>query len=119
MNESTPENDFESSEAISAFLPLTLIGISVALVLAFQLTVQFPQRTILQKVVAQNEQAVQQSRQIQGGLQTLILDLNTAAPEETRAALAKRGLQLGSVTGPATAAPSAAPAPSASPAGIQ
>lgn len=111
---------------MSAFLPLVLLGVSIALILVFQLTILFPQRSALQTSVTQNEQAVQQSREIQAGLIRIAEQFNAVAPEETRAVLNKRGIQVSggvpTVTAPAASpspaeapAPSATPAPSASP----
>ena len=112
MNAST--NDFESSESMSAFLPLVLFGTSLVLILVFQLTIQFPQRSLLQKSVAQNDQAVLQARQVQVGLVRIAEQFNAVAPEETRAVLAKRGIQVSGGV-PAMAAPAASSAPSATP----
>jgi len=111
MNESTPDFEFESSQSMSAFLPLALLGVSLAIVLIFQVSVLLPQRTLLQQALTQSEQGVEQSKQVQAGLQRLVMDLvnSSADDKDAQAIIAKYGIQ---VTG--GAAP--APAPAASPA---
>ena len=109
MNESTPENHAGSTESLSAFLPLTLLGVSFALLLLFQISMLLPQRALLHRVIMQSEQGVQQSKQVQSGLQMLIMDLVTAAKDDkdAQAIIAKYGIQV-SGTNPVPAASPAA-----------
>jgi len=106
MNEST-ENHAGSSECSSAFLPLLLLGVSFALILIFQVSILLPQRSLLNNVIKQSEQGVQQSKQVQSGLQTLVLDLIGAAKDDkdAQAIITKYGIQV-SGTSP-VAAPAA------------
>jgi len=111
MNELTPENNFESPESKGAFLPLLLLGISFALVLIFQISVLLPQRDLLQKVIKQNEKGVEQSRQVQAGLQKLVMDLIAAAPDDkdAQAIITKFGIQVSGTSPVPAASPSAKP----------
>jgi hypothetical protein len=114
MNESNFE--FEPAQPMGTFLPLTLLGVSLALVLAFQVSVLMPQRNLLQQALTQNEQGVQQSKQVQAGLQRMVMDIVTAAADDkdAQAIIAKYGIQVsGSSPIPAT---SPATSPAASPA---
>ncbi|MEI8233246.1 MAG: hypothetical protein WCH57_01020 [Verrucomicrobiota bacterium] len=105
--------DFESEPAqqMSAFLPLALLGVSFALLLVFQVSVLLPQRTFLQQVLTQNEQGVQQSKQVQASLQRLVMDVVTAASDDkdAQSIIAKYGIQV-SGPSPIPAAPAASPA---------
>ena len=104
MNEFTaPKDNFESSACKGAFLPLVLVGLSLAIVLLFQVSMQLPQREMLKQIVKQNEKGVEQSQQVQGELQKLVMDFNAVAPDETKAVLARLGVQW---TPPASPAPS-------------
>jgi len=96
MNESTPENNVGAPESLSAFLPLTLLGLSFALLLIFQVSLLVPQRSLLNKAITQNKQGVQQSQQVQAGLQTLVMDLVGAAKDDkdAQAIIAKYGIQV-------------------------
>lgn len=67
--------DSVSDQQTSAFLPIVLLGISVLLFNLFQLSMLMPQRTQLQRIISQNEQAVAQSREVQGKLQKIVEDL--------------------------------------------
>jgi len=141
MNASTPENDFESSEFMSAFLPLVLLGVSCALYWAFQLKIQFPERSDLmsdyidlQKTVGQGELLAQQTEQSARNIQImlnnpkLVSDLYAAAPNEVTSLLNKYGIPFNVATAPSTpattgseastSAPAPAPAPSARPAAV-
>ena len=108
MNESTSDLEFEQARSMSAFLPLALLGASLALVLAFQVSVILPQKGLLQQALTQNEQSVQQSKQVQAGLQRLVMDVVNAATDDkdAQAIIAKYGIQVSG----------SAPAPAASPA---
>ena len=111
MNEITPENDSESPESKGAFLPLLLLGVSFALVLIFQVSVLLPQRSMLQTVIQQNEKGVEQSKQVQAGLQKLVLDLIAAAPEDkdAQAIITKFGIQVSGTSPIPAASPAAKP----------
>lgn len=115
-------NELPTAQNMSAFLPLTLLAISFIVLLAFQVSIMLPQRSLLQKAIAQSEQAVAQSKQTQAGLQKLVMDLVAAAPEDkdAQAIITKYGIQV-SGTSPVPAASPAASisgsaAPSATPA---
>jgi len=102
MNEfNTPQDDFESPQCKGAFLPLLLVEISLALILIFQVSMQLPQRNLLQSIIKQNEKGVEQSQLVQADLLKLISEFNEAAPEEAKAAFAKYGIQLGGAPAPA------------------
>lgn len=115
MNEMNPQENFESTATKGAFLPLLLLGVSFALILIFQVSVMLPQRGALQKVVEHNTKGVEQSKQVQSGLQKLVMDLIAAAADDkdAQAIITKYGIQVsGSSPVPAgspTASPSAKP----------
>ena len=95
-------NEFDETQAPSAFLPIVLVELSLALLLVFLSMDQSTQRTKLQDAIQQREAAVQQSTQVQGKLQKIIQDFNAAAPEEAKAVFAKYGIHY---------TPDATPAP--------
>jgi hypothetical protein len=101
-------NAIESSESKGAFLPVLLLEISFALILMFQIAILLPQRDLLQKVIKQNEKGVEQSTQVQGALQKLVVDLVGASADDkdAQAIIAKYGIQVSG----APAAPAASPA---------
>ena len=115
MNSYDSEDEFQPGSSMSAFLPLALLGVSFAIVLIFQLSTLLSQRDLLQKVISQNEAGVQQAKQMQAGLEKLIVEFNAAAPAEAQAVLARRGVQFkgnGTPASSASTAPSESPAPS-------
>ena len=112
MNDSTSDFDLESSRSMSAFLPLALLGVTLAMVLVFQVSILLPQRTLLQQALTQNEVGVQQSKQVQAGLQRLVMDLvNSAADDkDAQAIIAKYGIQVTGNPAAAAASPKESPA---------
>jgi hypothetical protein len=90
------ESNFESSDiqAPSAFLPIVLVELSLALLFTFLCLDQSAQRSRIQEAIKQREPMVQQSAQLQGKLQKLIEDFNTATPEEAKTVFAKYGIQF-------------------------
>ena len=97
MNEFTVPNDaLESSHCKGAFLPLLLVGVSLALVLIFQVSMLLPQRDLLQKIIEQNKKGVEQSLQVQTSLQKLVTDLLAAASDDkdAQAIITKYGIQV-------------------------
>ena len=105
MNANLSENS--AGEQMSSFLPLLLLACSFVLILIFQVSQLLPQRSLLQNALVQNTQGVQQSKQVQAGLQKLVMDLAAAAAEDkdAQAIMTKYGIQV-----------SGSPAPAASPA---
>ena len=91
MNENIESNDVQ---APSAFLPMVLVELSVVLLLLFLCVDQSAQRAKIQEAIKQRDAMVQQSTQVQGKLQKLIEDFNTAAPEEAKTIFAKYGIQF-------------------------
>jgi hypothetical protein len=97
-------NEFEETQTPSAFLPIVLVELSLALLLIFLSLDQSAQRAKLQDAIQQRDTAVQQSAQVQGKLQKIIEDFNAAAPEEAKTVFAKYGIRF-------TPKPDATPAP--------
>ena len=97
----TPQDASESPQCKGAFLPLVLLEISLALVLTFQISMQVPQRNLLQSIIKQNEKGVEQSQQVQADLVKLVSEFNEAAPEESKTVFAKYGIQLNGASAPA------------------
>jgi len=91
MNESIESND---SQSPSAFLPIVLVEISLVLLFIFLCLDQSTQRSKMQEAIKQREASVQQSAQVQGKLQKLIEDFNTATPDEAKTIFAKYGIQF-------------------------
>ncbi|MEI6561500.1 MAG: hypothetical protein WCO68_05370 [Verrucomicrobiota bacterium] len=100
----TPQDVSESPQCKGAFLPLLLLEISLALVLIFQVSMQVPQRNLLQSILKQNAKGVEQSQQVQADLIKLISEFNEVAPEEAKTVFAKYGIQLNGAPTPAPAA---------------
>jgi hypothetical protein len=101
--------DYTPAQEMSPFLPITLLAICVLLTSIFQLSMMLPQRSQLQRVIAQNEQGVAQSQQVQQGLQRLVEGLVTLAKDDkdAQAIIAKHnirinGQQPGNAQAPAT-----------------
>ena len=105
MNEFTVPQDPSDSTAKSTFLPLVLVALSFVLVLIFQVSMQMPQRNLLQNIIKQNERNVEQSVQLQSRLQKLVMDIMEASKndKDAQSIIAKYGIQM---TG-ASAAPAA------------
>ena len=103
MNESTASHDC----CKGAFLPLLLLSISFALILAFQVSALHQQGLMLHQILKQNEKGVEQSLQVQASLQKLVMDLVavSADDKDAQAIIAKYGIQVA-----APAAPAASPA---------
>jgi predicted PurR-regulated permease PerM len=90
-----------------AFLPLTLLAVSFLIILVWQLTNITSQRSGLQNLIQNQQQAVQQSRQVQTGLEKLVndlLDLAQNGDADAKAIVTKFGIAR------------QAPAPAATPA---
>ena len=89
-------NEFESNDtqSPSAFLPIVLVELSLALLLVFLSLDQSTQRSKMQEAIKQRESVVQQSAQVQGKLQKIIEEFNAAAPEQAKAVFAKYGIQF-------------------------
>jgi len=93
---------------MNAFLPLTLLSLSFAIILGSEVYTSNLQRGLLEQGIAQREPAVQQSRQVQSGLQKLAMDLFEAAKDDSDAKkiIAKYNIQF---SGNPAAAPAASP----------
>lgn len=104
-NESTPETEEEGEiQVMSPFLPLLLLAISFALLLISLDSSLSTQRTGLNQALAQRNQLLQQSPQIQERLQKLFTDLGAIAntDADARAIIQRSGIQI---TPPAQQAP--------------
>ncbi|MDD5351170.1 MAG: hypothetical protein PHQ12_13245 [Chthoniobacteraceae bacterium] len=114
MNSSTPDLDYQPSQPMSGFLPITLLGVSLALVLIFQISMLLPQRDALRQALVQSEKPVEQSKLVQAALQRLVTDVYTAAPDDkdAQAIIAKYGIRMDGTAANAAAAPAASPASS-------
>ena len=75
-------NEFDSNEKMSAFLPLTLVSLTIVILVFFQLLAMFSQRSQLHSMIEQSKPAVAQAQQAQQGLQKLATDLLEAAKED-------------------------------------
>ena len=108
MNDVT---DTKSAESNGSFLPLLLLGMGFALVLIFQVSVLLPQRGLLQKIIEQNKKGVEQSKQVQAGLQKLVMDLIAASPDDkdAQAIITKYGIQVSGTSPVPAAKPTAKP----------
>ena len=85
-----------SEQQTSAFLPIVLLGVAVLLFNLFQLSMLLPQRTQLQRIISQNEQAVAQSREVQGKLQKIVEDLVNISKDnkDAQAIIAKYNISV-------------------------
>ena len=105
------ENDFESPSLKSSFLPLLLLGISFALILLFQVSALQAQRGQLQTILEQNKKGVEQSQQVQGALQKLVMDLmeTAATDKDAQAIIAKYNIQVSGTSAASASKPTATP----------
>jgi len=104
-------NEFESNEKMSGFLPLVLVTLTLVLLIFFQLSAMFQQGSALRNIIAQQAPAVQQAQQAQQGLQKLATDLLRAAEtdQDAQAIVKEFGISMaGGAAQPA--APEATPA---------
>lgn len=103
MNEVTPEDHSttnvapeEFSEAaqgqgseapgqMSAFVPLTLLSVSIVLVMAWQVHVSSKQCEMLTQTIEQNKGPVMEAQQVQNGLTKLVSDLYEVAKDDNDA----------------------------------
>jgi len=84
-----------SSCCNSGFIPLTLLAVSLLIVFIWQLSNISSQRVALQNLIQSQQQAVQQSRQVQAGLEKLVndlLDLSQSGDEDAKAIVTKYGI---------------------------
>ena len=123
--ENQPEADFaeDSAQALSAFLPLSLLALSLMIVLGWQVSNSNSQRNLLQQGITNREPVLQQARQAQAGLQKLVVDLIDASKDDNDAIaiIAKYNVQIAgkpvvtagpaAPVGPASAASPAATTP--------
>ena len=100
-----------SSCCNSAFIPLTLLAVSLLIVFIWQLSNISSQRSGLQNLIQNQQQAVQQSHQVQAGLEKIVgdlLDLAQGGDDDAKAIVAKYGIAR---QGGAQAAPAASATP--------
>ena len=107
MNASNPDTT-PCCGGKSAFLPLTILALSFALIMGSEVYNTKAQRDLLINGVVQRKPAVQQSLQVQSGLQKLAMDLLDAAKDDNDAKkiIAKYNIQ---VSGNPVVAPAASP----------
>jgi len=89
--------DYTPAQEMSPFLPITLLAVCLLLTSIFQLSLMLPQRSQLQRAIAQNEQGVGQSQQVQQGLQRLVEGLVGLAKEDNKdaqAIIAKHNIRI-------------------------
>ena len=101
-----------SSCCSSPFIPLVLLAVSLLIVFVWQLSNISSQRSALQNLVQSQQQTVQQSRQIQAGLEKLVndlVDLAQSGDDDAKAIVTKYGISrqggAASVTPSASATP--------------
>jgi len=81
LDTDTLRNDFSIER--DAFLPVLLLGLSLLLFFISQVTDLSSQRTTIMTAIQRQDDVVKQSRQVQGKLQSLALDLlETAKTDE-------------------------------------
>jgi len=73
------------SQSRSAFLPLTLLGASLLLVMAWQIFLSLQTRANARAQFEQRKQLVEQSTKVQGGLESLVNDLLALAETDKEA----------------------------------
>ncbi|XHR30228.1 MAG: hypothetical protein ACFUZC_06640 [Chthoniobacteraceae bacterium] len=102
--------DYIPAQEMSPFLPITLLAVCLLLTSIFQLSLMLPQRSQLQRVIAQNEQGVGQSQQVQQGLQRLVEGLVGIAKDDkdAQAIIAKHNIRVNNQA--PNQAPAASPA---------
>lgn len=117
MNDSTQPNASDA-HSMSAFIPLILLAVSLALFLTSQISNLLTQRTNLKELNTklveardQRDKALQQAPKVQERLQKLFLDLAAIAKDDkdAQAIISRSGIQLN--PNPAPAAPDAPAAP--------
>ena len=91
------ETTSASPQTMSAFLPLVLMAVSLLFSLVWQLKNSSAQSDLLQQNITQRQQGVAQSRQLQSGLEKLVMDLIDAAKDDDDAkrVIAKYNIQMG------------------------
>jgi D-ribose pyranose/furanose isomerase RbsD len=105
--------DTAPTTGLTAFWPVTLLGLSLCAILVWQLIVANQVKEHGTQMREQQVKLVDQSRKVQAGLQKFARDLVEVSKtdEEAKTIVTKYGI---SVTNPA-AAPATAPAPQATP----
>ena len=102
----------DSSCCNSPFVPLTLLAVSLLIVLIWQLSNISTQRSGLQNLIQNQQQGVQQSHQVQVGLEKIVndlLDLAQSGDADAKAIVTKFGIARQGAQAPAsstTATPS-------------
>jgi len=83
----------DTQRGSTAFLPLLLFGLSLALTLGFQMADKIKQRQLWETTIAQCETAEQNSQKVQNRMKTLLNSFHQAAPDEAKELCQKLGLQ--------------------------
>jgi hypothetical protein len=99
-------NDQDQTTCCSGgpFLSVLLIGISVAIFFIWQIISSSQQGAAFKSTVERQSQLVEQSKQIQGSLERLVLDVMDLAKtgdEDAKAVITKYGIQQQSQPAPA------------------
>lgn len=93
-------SDYQHSDSIirpDAFLPLTLLSISLILIFIWQLSTISSQRSGFQNTIQRQDELVSQSHKVQAGLEKLVNDLLDLAQTdaEAKAIVQKYGIARG------------------------
>jgi hypothetical protein len=107
----TKKTETVVSTGPTAFWPLMLLGLSLCAILGWQLKVASQLKDHGRSMREQQVKQVDQSRQVQGGLQKFARDLIEVAKtdEDAKAIVAKYGISVASPAPAAAAAPAATP----------
>ena len=96
------------SEHFNGFWPVLLIGVSLILIFSWEIWIGIDARQTAQKLQEQQEKVVEQSKQVQAGLEKLVRGLVELAKtdEEAQKLVTKFGIKIANPT-----VPSETPAP--------
>jgi len=84
--DNTPHEEFSEAPAQkSAFVPLTLLSVSFALILFWQVRVTNKQCDSLTATIEQNKNSVMEAQQVQNGITKLVSDLYEVAKDDNDA----------------------------------
>jgi hypothetical protein len=89
-------NDQNKQNCAGPFLPILLIGLALCVLFIWQLDATSKQGTAFKSTIERQQQLVDQSKQVQGGLERLVndlLDLAKAGDADAQAVVGKYGIK--------------------------
>lgn len=108
IHEESPQDGQSGQSFMSPFIPVLLVSVAMIILLGYQLTIIFGQRSGLQKQIAQQTEVVTRAVQTQNELQRVVMELLALSETDADAKAIITKYKIASSTPPS--APAATPA---------